>query len=151
MKAVASHRIRRMRSEDAEAVWAVSRAVPEAAQWSREDYSRAVEGGLNVWVAEKESRIAAFLVTRRAADEMEILNLAVAPEARRRGIARELLEANAADAGASGIRKVFLEVRASNSGAISFYQRVGFSAVGSRKGYYSDPPDDAILMSVALR
>jgi len=103
---------------------------PEAAQWPPGDDPTLVVEGL------------AALVYRRVADgEFEILNLAVAPEARRQGLARALIEEALRRGG-----RWFLEVRESNAAARALYGSVGFREAGERRGYYSDPPEKAIVM-----
>lgn len=80
------------------------------------------------------------------AGEMQILNIATAPEYRRRGGA-ELLLRQALERGLSlGMESAWLEVRRSNQGAIQLYQRLGFKVDGVRSGYYRDG-EDALLMS----
>lgn len=76
-----------------------------------------------------------FVLTRTILDETEILLIAVAPEARRRGIGRRLLEAVIARAKQAGI-SLFLEVRADNSAALEMYRALNFKPVGVRRGYY---------------
>jgi ribosomal-protein-alanine N-acetyltransferase len=75
-------------------------------------------------------------------DEHELLNLAVAPEHRRKGIARTLLDY----AKRQGPGLWFLEVRESNTAARTFYKSHGFIDFGKRKGYYQEPYEDAIVM-----
>jgi len=83
-----------------------------------------------------------FVLARAAAGEAEVLLVAVAPSARRRGIARRLLDAALAR---SRARVAHLEVRASNAAAIALYERAGFVAVGRRPRYYDDG-EDALTM-----
>jgi ribosomal-protein-alanine N-acetyltransferase len=80
------------------------------------------------------------------ADEAEVLNLAVAPAFRRRGVARALLAALLDALEARGARSLFLEVRASNSAALALYRAFGFRELGRRIGYYRAPHEDAITM-----
>ncbi len=119
---------------------AIQTASPEAAAWPPESYlayrlSVAISGG----------RVAGFLAWRTVAEgESEILNLAVAPEFRRRGAASDLLES---------LRKtlkgtVYLELRASNQTALQLYKSFGFEQVGSRPGYYDHPRETAIVMKL---
>ena len=90
-----------------------------------------------------EDAVAGFLVLRRvAADEGEILNLAVSPDFRRLGVARRLMET--ALKNYSGA--FFLEVRESNEGAQKFYKSLGFQEVSRRPAYYESPPESAIVM-----
>jgi ribosomal-protein-alanine N-acetyltransferase len=78
--------------------------------------------------------------------EAEIADLAVAPRARRRGIARRLLERTLADLSSRGVEMVFLEVRESNSAARTLYESRGFVSVGRRRGYYRHPAEDALIL-----
>lgn len=85
-----------------------------------------------------------------AADEAEILNLAVAPRARAQGAGRALLESLLEWLRARGARTVFLEVRRSNQTAIALYRRFGFRLLGTRRGYYHAPREDALTMALEL-
>jgi ribosomal-protein-alanine N-acetyltransferase len=78
-----------------------------------------------------------FMLSRRAADEAEILTVAVAPAARGRGIARQLLTRHLGRLAALGIARVFLEVDDANRAALKLYARAGFHEVGRREGYYA--------------
>ncbi len=90
-----------------------------------------------------ENRVGGFIVSRKVLeDEREILNLAVAPELRRRGVARALLLRCLE--GFEG--SVFLEVRASNKAAIEFYKCHKFQEVSRRAEYYEIPTESAIVM-----
>ena len=130
--------IRRGGAEDLEAVAAIQQASSGAAGWSVGDYL-----AQDFLVAVDGDRVLGFLVSRTvAADEREILNLAVAPEARRTGLARALVSHSLA-----GFRgAVFLEVRESNRIALEFYKSLGFIDLSRRAGYYSSPPETAIVM-----
>jgi ribosomal-protein-alanine N-acetyltransferase len=134
-----------------DAILAIQSGSPEASQWSRDAYARAASGELGGWVAEADNRVAGFVVVRSAADEAEILNLAVEPESRRQGVARALLKATLDASRAGGARRVFLEVRESNAGAIAFYRSNGFRPDGRRPRYYQDPPEDALVLIRELR
>jgi ribosomal-protein-alanine N-acetyltransferase len=72
------------------------------------------------------------------AGEAELLRIATAPEARRRGVARELLNASLAQLRDRGVGVCYLEVREDNAPAIAFYASSGFALVGRRAGYYRD-------------
>ncbi len=145
------HRVRRLNEGDLDSVLAIAAASPEAAQWPRADYGRAVRGEYGAWVVVgADERLWGFIVTRCMADEVEILNLAVAPAQRRRGLAWSLLEAALAAARESGIRRAFLEVRESNAAAIAFYRRQGFAEMGRRPRYYASPAEDALVFAREL-
>jgi ribosomal-protein-alanine N-acetyltransferase len=105
-------------------------------------------GGLAL-VAERDGRVAGYLYARAAADEAEILNLAVAAGDRRGGVGRALVSA-ALGQMAGPVRQVFLEVRASNETARRFYESLGFREVGHRRRYYRRPREDAIVMSCCV-
>ena len=89
-----------------------------------------------------------FLLVRCAADEMEVLTIAVLPEYRRGGIAAELMERALYEAKKSGITCCFLEVDCQNQPAIKLYERLGFTVVATRKNYYQaeNGKSDALLM-----
>ncbi len=90
-------------------------------------------------VAEVEGRVEGFAVIWFAADEGELGDLAVRPERRRAGIARELLRRSIDEAERRHIRSLYLEVRASNLAARRLYESAGFHVAGVRKDYYSTP------------
>jgi ribosomal-protein-alanine N-acetyltransferase len=113
--------------------------APTASQWNPADYLT-----YDFRVAVLEDAIAGFAVTRSAGGETELLNLVVAPEFRRRGIATLLIW----DLAARHEGPVFLEVRESNSGALCFYKALRFEEVGRRKGYYENPPEGAVVMKL---
>jgi ribosomal-protein-alanine N-acetyltransferase len=130
--------IRAATPDDLKAVDAIQRACPEAAHWKVAEYL-----DQEFQVAIVENRVGGFIVTRRvAADEREILNLAVAPELRRKGVARALLLRSLE--GFTG--SVFLEVRESNRAAIKFYKLHNFQEVSRRVNYYQIPTESAIVM-----
>jgi ribosomal-protein-alanine N-acetyltransferase len=121
------------------AVAAIQILCPESAHWEAHEYLK-----YDLLVAESSGTLSGFVVVGPLPlGEGEILNLAVAPEWRRKGVARKLLE---------GVRKrypgdLYLEVRESNQAAQKFYQSIGFQAVGRREGYYEFPPEAAIVMT----
>ena len=80
-------------------------------------------------------------------DELQIDNLAVAEQWRRRGVGRTLLEFALSRASDLGARAATLEVRSANATALAFYEKDGFMRLGLRKRYYANPPDDALLLS----
>jgi len=86
-----------------------------------------------------------FVLMRVAADEAEILTLAVVPAARRRGIASALVAMGAREAFERGAKNLFLEVDLTNAAARTLYGRLGFVEVARRKGYYSGGGDACVL------
>ena len=94
-----------------------------------------------------------FVLVRAAGGEAEILTLAVAPAARRRGIGSALISAACRQAQEMGADTMFLEVSRSNEAAITLYTRLGFREVGRRRGYYTEPGrsnEDALVYCVKL-
>ncbi len=95
----------------------------------------------------------AFVLSRAAADEAEILTIAVASSARGRGIGKALLARHTARLAASGVRALFLEVEETNAAARALYARTGFAEVGRRGAYYAKPDGtraDALILRRAL-
>jgi ribosomal-protein-alanine acetyltransferase len=101
-------------------------------------------------LAEREGEPAAgYVAFRHGGGEAEILRLAVAPEERRRGVARALVDAGFERLRAAKVESCHLEVRMDNEGAIAFYRALGFARSGRRRGYYRDGTD-ALVLSLAL-
>src|SRR3712207_365535 len=91
-----------------------------------------------------EDRLCGYLVCSRYDQVWHLMNVAVAPEKRRLGVARSLLRTLFSDAGDE--LPFTLEVRMSNSEAIKMYQRFGFRRAGTRRRYYHDNGEDALIM-----
>ena len=113
--------------------------------WSTQDFRDCASFAVFL-VAEQQGKVAGYVVALDAADEGEILNLAVAEGGRRRGLGRALVEAITAALSERGVRQVYLEVRESNAAARALYAGFGFKDVGRRKGYYRRPVEDAIVL-----
>lgn len=137
--------VRRMSGSDVSAALSLLEESPEASIWSRESMAESASGG-NAWAAELDGRIAGILIGRIAADEFEILNLAVGKGCRRRGVATQLVAAALEHARTVGASQTYLEVRASNEGGIALYAGMGFAVCGRRPNYYRDPAEDAVLL-----
>jgi|SRR5579859_1366222 len=118
--------------------------------WSPRDFADALGAHVPFLVAVDDGRVAGYVLARQAADEAEILNLGVAPAARRRGIGRALVRAGLAALAARGAVQVFLEVRESNAAARALYAEFGFAEAGRRRGYYRRPIEDAIVLRAAI-
>ena len=91
-----------------------------------------------------------YVVAMIAGPEAEIADLAVSPDARRRGIGRAMIDRLLADLGAVGVVSVFLEVRESNHAARALYESRGFHGIGRRRRYYRLPVEDALLLKREL-
>ena len=142
--------IRALAPPDIPSILEIQSASPEASRWTAADYARACDGLFHSLVALRSEVLAGFIVSRFAADEMEIHNLAVRPDLRRHGIATQLLTGALDHARSRGAKNCFLEVRHTNTSAISFYLRHRFTQSGRRLANYSDPPADALLLSRPL-
>jgi polysaccharide biosynthesis protein PslH len=129
--------LRAMTPDDLAGIARIQASSPAASQWDPPGYL-----AYDCTVAVFEGGVAGFLVTRSTAPgEREILNLAVDPQHRRRGIAMRLIEQELSRAGTW-----FLEVRESNAAAIELYQMLGFRVAGRREGYYQQPLEAGIVM-----
>ena len=95
--------------------------------------------------AEKEELVG-YLIISRYVDAWHVMNIAVAPEHRRRGIARSLMERLFEVTARDARRGYTLEVRVSNEAAIRLYEELGFKTRGIRRGYYTDNREDALVM-----
>lgn len=118
--------------------------------WTRGQLAECLRGELEVLVATRDHAVVGYAVAHRAADEAEILNLGVAPQARRAGVGRALVRAIIARVARAGARTVYLEVRESNVAARRLYASEGFAAAGRRAGYYRRPAEDAIVLKAAI-
>lgn len=97
-----------------------------------------------------DGRLAGYVFCSIAADEGEILNLAVNPGARRRGYGRRLVAAALDLMRKQGVMGIYLEVRQSNEAAIRLYADAGFRSVSVRRGYYRNPTEHALTMALKL-
>ena len=97
-----------------------------------------------------ESRIAGYIVARETAGELHINNVAVRAEYRRRGIGAALLGRVLQEARRRKANAAFLEVRSANRAAQALYEKCGFKAIARRADYYSEPREDAVVMSLVL-
>ena len=127
-------------------------AVEEASftsPWTREMYLAEFENpGVSFFYLAKTplGEIVGFCSFWRVLDELHINNLAVAPEHRRAHAATALLLRVLADGASWGAERATLEVRHSNEPAQRLYERFGFTVAGLRRGYYSNPPEDALVL-----
>lgn len=143
-------KIRPLENRDVDAVLAIQSASPETAQWTLWDYNRVADGDMAGWVAEENGEVAGFLVGRQVVNDLEILNFAVAPDARRHGIGTALLQQALEWGKAFRAERALLEVRESNRGALHFYERHHFRATGRRPRYYTAPAEDALVLTLPM-
>lgn len=142
-------RIRPAQAADLPALVAIER-IAFTDPWSRRDFEDCLASGIEVRLAEDDDGVLGYIVSRAVLDQGEILNLAVAPQARRRSIGSRLVRHQLAAFAAAGVREAFLEVRESNLAAQRLYQSFGFRDVGLRRGYYRRPVEDAVILRAAI-
>jgi len=94
--------------------------------------------------------IRAYCSFRIVVDEMHVMNVAVVPGCRRQGLARRLLAFAMARAARAGARRALLELRAGNHEALALYESLGFERLCARRGYYSEPTEDALVLAREL-
>jgi len=143
--------VRAATARDLDQVVAIERAS-FADPWSRHAFARSLEGtGVHFDVAcDASGAVVAYIVAWTVADEGEIANLAVAPAARRTGLAAMLLDRVLAAARVQGVSTLHLEVRESNQAARALYARFGFVEAGRRRDYYRKPVEDALVLRLEL-
>jgi ribosomal-protein-alanine N-acetyltransferase len=133
---------------DLEGILAIDRAS-FTNPWSREMYEWEARNSdvTRVFVLRGRGReVVGYCAGWLIFDELHINNLAVAPEWRRRGLGSFLVRAVLARAAAEGALRATLEVRASNLAARRLYEALGFVQAGIRHGYYTNPPEDALIL-----
>lgn len=135
-------------AQDLDAIDAIAKGSFEGAPFSaREELAKP---WIRAWVAREEGRALAFLLAWHVADELHVLHVATAPEARRRGLGAALMRVSLEYARAQHVRILLLEVRRSNLPALRLYRGQGFTALRVRRGYYGDNGEDAVEMILAL-
>lgn len=146
----APYRIRSAVLADVEAMAAIERRA-FSDPWSEASFREALTSAWTFGIVAQTGRgVAGYLIAREVAGTGEVLNLAVAPEARRRGIGGGLLEAGLVALQRRRVTEVFLEVRESNRSAQALYLGRGFRPVGQRAAYYRNPREDALVLRLAM-
>jgi ribosomal-protein-alanine N-acetyltransferase len=143
---------RRMREADLPAVLEIER-VAFSHPWSEEMIRRELLHEFSTVLLATDGRdgpILGFAVVWLVHDELHVLNVAVAPESRRRGVARSVLDRVEGNGREQGARVAMLEVRRSNAPAIALYRSLGYHEVGVRPRYYAEDGEDALVMDKAL-
>jgi ribosomal-protein-alanine N-acetyltransferase len=143
-----------MAPADLDRVMEIAESLKEAPHWPRSAYMAALDPEtaphrIALVVEEPGSGVVAgFAVASLLPPQAELETIAVASAAQRQGWARQLFAALSAELEPAQIAEVFLEVRASNQPALGLYRLLGFVETGRRPGYYHDPVEDAVLMSL---
>ena len=115
--------------------------------WSEKSVASELENPLSLWlVALEGDTVAGYVGSQTVMGETDMMNVAVSPAYRRRGIARELIQALLRELARQGSHRLTLEVRASNAPARALYESLGFAQVGRRPNYYRNPKEDALIL-----
>lgn len=143
--------LRPMVAADLDAVLEIESGFP--APWTRDMFVQELTQPENSaqWVATWRSRVIGYALWWCVADEVHIVNLAVHPHHRRRGVARQLLGTAFDAARDRGLTLATLEVRVHNGAAIALYESMGFQRIAVRKAYYADNGEDALVMLKSLK
>ncbi|HEY1768413.1 MAG TPA: ribosomal protein S18-alanine N-acetyltransferase [Terracidiphilus sp.] len=148
--------IRRLRETDLASVLRIAEALKDAPQWPRRFYLEALGSEGARWrialvaCGSEGPEVLGFAIAGLIPPEAELESIAVAPHAQRHGIGRRLFTALAAELRQAGIEDLLLEVRSSNRTALEFYRSQNFKETGTRRSYYADLKDDAVLMCLRL-
>ncbi|MBP3672333.1 MAG: ribosomal protein S18-alanine N-acetyltransferase [Oscillospiraceae bacterium] len=115
--------------------------------WSEKSIASELENDLSVWlVAVEGETVAGYVGSQSVLGETDMMNIAVSPDYRRRGIGEKLVTELVIQLQAEGNRSLMLEVRASNTPAQKLYEKLGFQMVGRRPRYYHNPKEDALIL-----
>jgi ribosomal-protein-alanine N-acetyltransferase len=148
MKEMTRVELRELQLRDLNAIERIERASYPT-PWSRSMFASelAKPSSICLGAFDRETdELVGYLVISRYVDAWHVMNVAVAPERRRGGIATTLLERLFELTVGRGRRGYTLEVRVSNTDAIALYERLGFKSRGVRRGYYTDNREDALIM-----
>ena len=119
--------------------------------WSERSVAGELTNALALWlVAVEDGTVAGYVGSQTVCGETDMMNVAVYPDHRRRGIAESLVTALCDALKQKGSSSLTLEVRSSNLGAIALYEKLGFTQVGLRKNYYRNPKEDALILRKIL-
>lgn len=115
--------------------------------WSQQSIASELHNPLSLWlVAQEGQTLLGYVGSQTCQDETDMMNIAVSPASRRKGVARALIEALVSALRERGSKQLTLEVRASNGPARQLYESLGFLQVGLRKNYYRNPKEDALIL-----
>ena len=140
--------IRRLELRDLAAIELIERASYPT-PWSRSMFAGEIAKPSSICLGAFDGfdeHLMGYLIVSRYVDAWHVMNVAVAPEHRRQGVAQRLLTELFARTGDDGHRGYTLEVRVSNDDAIRLYEKLGFRSRGVRRGYYTDNREDALIM-----
>ena len=115
--------------------------------WSETSIRSELTNPLSFWlVAVENGKLLGYVGSQSVMDEADMMNVAVEPNSRRRGIGRQLVEALVRVLAEKQVHSLTLEVRASNEPAKALYEKLGFLQIGRRPNYYRNPKEDALIL-----
>lgn len=118
-----------------------------SAPWSENSIASELSNPLSLWVVAMDGEVlAGYVGSQSVMGEADMMNVAVAPDYRRQGVAEGLISKLITLLTKNGVHSLTLEVRASNAPAISLYEKLGFVQKGLRKNYYRNPREDALIL-----
>ena len=122
-----------------------------SAPWSENSVRSELDNPWSLWLVEEQNgKVLGYAGSQMSPPEADVMNLAVAPEARRKGLGEKLMKALCTALAEKQMESLSLEVRASNEAAIALYTKLGFVQAGRRKEYYVNPREDALILRKEL-
>ena len=142
--------IREMKSSDVSEI-AKLEVMCFSDPWSEKSIASELDNRLSYWlVAEEDGVVVGYVGSQSVLDSADMMNIAVAPTYRRKGVGKMLINALTDHLVQKRIRFLLLEVRISNTSAIALYKGMGFEQVGKRPRYYHNPREDALILRKEL-
>lgn len=142
--------IRQMKASDVAAIAELEKLC-FSDPWSADSIASELVNPLSYWlVAEVDGQVAGYVGSQSVLDAADMMNIAVSPEYRRRGVAKALVNELIAYLSKNDVIALLLEVRVSNEPAITLYEKMGFQQVGRRPNYYRNPREDALILRKGL-
>ena len=142
--------IRKMKASDVAAIAELEKRC-FSDPWSADSIASELVNPLSYWlVAEVDGQVAGYVGSQSVLDAADMMNIAVSPDYRRRGIAKALVNELTAYLSKNNVIALLLEVRVSNEPAITLYEKMGFQQVGRRPNYYRNPREDALILRKGL-
>ena len=138
--------IREMKAQDVPQIAELER-ICFSDPWSAQSIATELDNSLSCWlVAADGEKVVGYVGSQTVLDGSDMMNIAVAPDFRRKGLAEALVNALIDCLHQRKSRCLILEVRVSNTPAITLYEKLGFVEIGRRKNYYRNPKEDALIL-----
>ena len=138
--------IREMKAQDVPQIAELER-ICFSDPWSAQSIATELDNSLSCWlVATDGEKVVGYVGSQTVLDGSDMMNIAVAPDFRRKGLAEALVNALIDCLRQRKSRCLILEVRVSNTPAITLYGKLGFVEIGRRKNYYRNPKEDALIL-----